>query len=71
MAVKNFMLSVGFDKNGEPEYDVHLSNVMHLSLEQMQRLRAMIPVAIAQLEKSWWDHGPPSKEMAQAAEPRH
>jgi hypothetical protein len=67
MAVKNFMLSVGFDKNGEAEFDVHLGNVMALSFEEMQRLRAMIPVAITQLERAWTEYGPPSKEMASAA----
>lgn len=64
MSVKKFMLSVGFDKNGEAEFDVHLTNVALLSFEEMQKLRAMIPVAISELELCWKNHGPPSKEVA-------
>jgi len=67
LSVKTFALSVGFDKNGEAEFDIHLSNVAKFSYEEMQRVRAMIPVAIGELERIWKDHGPPSKEMAQRA----
>lgn len=66
MSVKHAALTIGFDKNMEAEFGVHLGEVVELPYAKMQELRAMIPVAIAQLEHYWMMMGPPSKEMAQA-----
>lgn len=49
MSVKEIMLSVGFDKNGQADF------AADLTYEQMKELRAMIPVAIGTLEQMWRD----------------
>lgn len=65
------LLSVGFDKNGDADFRVS-SRLFELTFEKMNLLRQMIPVGIAETERMWINHGPPSKEMAQAAAaPRH
>jgi hypothetical protein len=61
MSVITPILSVGFDKNNEAEFGVHLSNLIALSYEDMQRIRAMIPVAIAEFERMWADHSFPER----------
>lgn len=71
MSVKRAALTIGFDKNGEAEFGVHLGEVVELPFEKMQELRAMIPVAIAQLEHYWMTMGPPSKAMAQEQRSEH
>jgi len=57
------LLSIGFDKNHEPDFRASMQ-IAEMSLDDMQKLRAMIPVAIAQLELLWRDHGPNSKHLA-------
>lgn len=57
------LFSIGFDKNGECDFAIRMS-VAELSTEGMNELRRMIPVAIAELERTWIQHGPPSREMA-------
>ena len=64
MSLKRPVLSIGWDKNGESEFAVHLGEVVDLSYERMKELRSMIPVAIYALEEHWRDHGPPSREQA-------
>jgi len=54
MSVKDDILTVGFDKNGEAEFGVR-ATVMDLTYDQMNSLRAMIPVAIGQMERMWFD----------------
>ena len=54
MSVKLAILTVGFDKNAEAEFGVNAS-VMDLSHKDMKELRAMIPVAIGQMERMWYD----------------
>lgn len=54
MSVKNDIFTVGFDKNGEAEFSVR-ATVFDLTYEQMKELRAMIPVAIGQMERMWFD----------------
>lgn len=39
------IIRIGFDKNGEADFRITMA-IQNLSLEQMQALRAMIPVAI-------------------------
>ena len=53
MSVKREILSFGFDKNGEADFGA-CADVCNLSYEQMQALRAMIPVGIAQMERMWF-----------------
>jgi hypothetical protein len=52
MSVQKEILAVGFDKNGEADFGVSMACV-NLSFDQMKELRAMIPVAIGQLEELW------------------
>lgn len=54
MSVKQAILTVGFDKNGEAEFGVSAC-VMELTHEDMKELRAMIPVAIGQMERMFYD----------------
>ena len=54
MSVKLAIFTVGFDKNGEAEFGVNAS-VMDLSHKDMKELRAMVPVAIGQMERMWYD----------------
>lgn len=65
MSIKRACLTIGFDKNGEPDFAVHLGEVIELPFERMQQLRAMIPVGIGALEEYWRTMGPPSKTQAQ------
>jgi hypothetical protein len=64
-------LEIGFDKNGEADFRAHMT-VQDLDHKRMTELRAMIPVAIAELECLWSYFGPPSKMMqqGQAAQPK-
>lgn len=43
------IISVGFDKNGEADFRVSIG-LLELPVERMNKLRAMIPVAIGQAE---------------------
>ena len=54
MSVKDDILTVGFDKNGEAEFGVR-ATVLGLSFDRMKELRAMIPVAIGTMEQMWHD----------------
>ena len=54
MSVKDDILTIGFDKNGEAEFGVRCT-VEDLTYEQMKELRAMIPVAIGTMEQLWRD----------------
>ena len=54
MSVKNDILTVGFDKNGEAEFGIRCT-VCDLTYDQMKELRAMIPVAIGTMEQIWRD----------------
>lgn len=62
------IITIGFDKYGEPDFSIS-GGIAELSLARMQQLRAMIPVAIGQSERFWWDHGPLSKETAALQSP--
>ncbi|MCR4299735.1 MAG: hypothetical protein NUV75_13485 [Gallionella sp.] len=54
MSVKDPVLTVGFDKNGEAEFGVRCT-VCDLTSEKMKELRAMISVAIGIMEKMWFE----------------
>lgn len=54
MSVKDDILTIGFDKNGEAEFGVRCT-VCYLTYQQMKELRAMIPVAIGAMEQMWRD----------------
>jgi hypothetical protein len=54
MSVKDDILTVGFDKNGDADFGVRCS-IGELSLEDMTRLRAMVTVAIGTMEQMWRD----------------
>ena len=54
MGVKQEILTIGFDKNGQSDFGVCMV-VVDLSFEQMKEIRAMIPVAIGQMERIWYD----------------
>ena len=68
MSVKEEILSVGFDKNGQADFGVR-STVYELTYEKMKELRAMIPVAIGIMEDMWRRReqerkNPPAQERA-------
>jgi hypothetical protein len=48
------LLSVFIDKYGEADFGVRYT-VCDLSFEQMQKVRAIIPVAIGVMEQMWRD----------------
>ncbi len=52
MSMKDQMIGIGFDKCGEAEFSIS-AGICSLSFEEMQALRAMIPVAIGQTEAMW------------------
>lgn len=52
MSVKQTLITIGFDKNGEAEFGIS-GEICALDYKRMQELRAMIPVAIAQGEQMW------------------
>lgn len=54
MSVKDDILTVGFDKNGEAEFGVR-ADICELTHERMTALRTMIPVAIGVMEQMWRD----------------
>ena len=56
------LLSVGFHK-GEPDYRASML-VQDMTFDQMQELRAMIPVAIAALEDIWSRRNVPDRLQA-------
>lgn len=58
-------ITIGFDKVGEADFRISM-RIAEFDLAQMNELRRMIPVAIAEAERIWCEHGPPSKDMAQA-----
>jgi len=68
MSVKNEILAVGFDNNGEAEFGV-CASVCALTFDQMKELRAMIPVAIGVME-NMWRHEQMRKPENQCAEER-
>ena len=47
--MKNAIITIGFDKNGEADFSVS-GEIMDLNLLKMTELRAMIPVAIGTAE---------------------
>ena len=49
------LITIGFNKDGEADFGIR-GDVIDLSLEQMQELRAMIPVAIWCAENIWRQH---------------
>lgn len=60
------ILSIGLDKNGEADFRASLS-VAELDRAKMDELCRMMPWALKEALQLWLDHGPPSKELAQAA----
>lgn len=52
MSVKESILTIGFDKNGQAEFGASCS-VCSLTFEKMKEIRAMIPVAIGVMEDMW------------------
>lgn len=67
-------LSIGIcNSYGDGDYRLSMA-VTELTFEQMQRLRAIIPVAIAQLEQAWMaEHSKRQQACAQqgiAGDPR-
>ena len=54
MSVKDDILTVGFAKDGHADFGVRM-DVCELSYEQMDELRAMVTVAIGQMERMWYD----------------
>ena len=48
------LITIGFDKNGEADFGI-LSSICGLSLEKMNQLRQIIPVAIKVAENMWYD----------------
>jgi hypothetical protein len=54
-----------FDKNGEADYRVSLSNLQDLDLEKMRQLRETMMVGIGQVERYWAER--PGQEQAQMA----
>lgn len=52
MKVKKPIIAVGFDEGGIADFNV-LGSVGDLTLEQMNSLRTMIPVAIWVMEQLW------------------
>ena len=48
------LITIGFDKNGEADFGI-LSSIQDLSLEKMNQLRQIIPVAIKVAENMWYD----------------
>ena len=61
----NSIIDIGFDKNGEADYRMAVAALGRLSFEQMKELRALIPVAIGQVEQYWRENGPIAHQMAQ------
>ena len=45
------MLTIGFHK-GDVDYELH-ADINNLTLEEMQKFRMMIPVAIGETEETW------------------
>lgn len=60
------VITIGFDKNGEADFRISMS-IAELSYDQMNDFRRIIPPAIAQSERLWFDHGPMSKDVAMQA----
>lgn len=46
------LITIGFDKYGDADFGVR-GDLASLTLEEMQKLRAMIPVAIGIAEDMW------------------
>jgi hypothetical protein len=69
MSVRNEIITVGFDKNGEADFAIPCT-VGELTYAQMKELRAMIPVAIGVMEQMWCDENRKKPEnQAQEAKP--
>lgn len=54
MSLKHEVISVGFDKDMEPDYALSVGRLARLSLPQMDKLRIMLSVAIGQVEQYWY-----------------
>ena len=54
MSVKDTIITIGFDKNMEPDFGIGCS-IYDLTFAEMKELRAMIPVAIGVMEQMWRD----------------
>ena len=52
MSVKQALITIGFDKNGEGEFGISCC-MADLTLRQMNELREIIPVAIYVAEDMW------------------
>ncbi len=50
--MKKELITIGFDKNGEADFGIR-GDLAELSLEKLNELRAMIPVAIWCAEDMW------------------
>ncbi len=48
------LITIGFDKNGEADFGVR-GDIQDLTLEEMNQLRQIIPVAIKVAENMWHD----------------
>ena len=70
MIVEKKILTVGFDKNGEADFAVSLT-VCDLTYEEMDKLRAMVTVAIGQMERAWYNEymQRPENQGKQGAKP--
>lgn len=56
------IVSIGIDKNGEPDFRVNMS-IADLDRAKMDELTRMMPWALKEALEAWLRHGPPSKEM--------
>lgn len=54
MSITSPILTIGFDKNGEDDYALHTGPLETLTYEKMTRMRAMVCVAIGQMEQHWY-----------------
>jgi len=61
--MKSDLITIGFDKNGESDFGVNCS-ITELTIEQLNELRQMIPVAIYTAENMWrrFNPGEPPEE---------
>ena len=48
------LITIGFDNNGEADFGVR-GDIQDLTLEKMNQLRQIIPVAIKVAENMWYD----------------
>jgi hypothetical protein len=58
--MKDVLIEIGFDKNGEADFGVY-GHFAALSLEKLNQIRQIIPVAIYVAEEDWRLHNPPEE----------